>query len=233
MASPQTENGYTKVANELLEEIVNTSLLGSEFQVLFAIIRRTYGFNKKQDVVSLSQFQKDTGLSRPTIVKTLKNLMARKMVVKIYLPEAKIAFSINKDYDSWVVNTSKLVKGKWVTSKDVLTETSKDVLTHKRKKEIYTKEIATTSVAPFSLKEEIQKLEDSPRRDMQIIGYYLSERKPDIRSKQQLQTAIRRHLRAAKSLSPFDDDQIVKGFKRARDLTNGWTLETCEKILTK
>lgn len=140
MANPQKENGYTAIANEILEKLVNTSLLGSEFQVLFFIIRKTYGYQKKADIISLSQFQKGTGISRPTIVKTIKNLISRNMIVKIYLPEDKISFSINKDYDSWVVNTSKLVKGKWVTSKHILTETSKDVLTHKRNKE-NTKEI--------------------------------------------------------------------------------------------
>lgn len=135
MANPQKENGYTAIANEILERVVHTSLLGSEFQVILFVIRKTYGYQKKSDIISLTQFEKGTGLSRPTVVKTIKNLMSRKILVKIYLPDKKISFSFNKDYENWIVNTSKLVKGKWLTSKDVLTETSKDVLTHKRKKE--------------------------------------------------------------------------------------------------
>lgn len=146
MASPQKENGFTAIANEILENIVKTPLLGSEYQVLFFIIRKTYGYQKREDIISLSQFQKCTGLSRPTVVKTIKNLVSRRMIVKICLPGARISFRFNKDYEEWVVNTSKLVKGKWVTSKDVLTETSKDVLTHKRKKESNTKESTTQSV---------------------------------------------------------------------------------------
>jgi len=154
MASPQKENGFTAIANEILERLVNTPLLGAEFQVVWCIIRKTYGYQKKQDVISLSQFQKATGVSRPTIVKTLKNLQSRKMIVKICLPDEKIAFSFNKNYDEWVVNTSKLVKGKWVASKDVLTETSKHVLTHKRKKETNTKErgAETSSAIPQIIK---------------------------------------------------------------------------------
>ncbi len=135
MANPQKENGYTAIANEILERLVNTALLGSEFQVALFVIRKTYGYQKKSDIISLTQFEKGTGLSRPTVVKTIKNLMSRKILVKIYLPHKRISFSFNKDYENWVVNTSKLVKGKWLNSKDVLTETSKDVLTHKRKKE--------------------------------------------------------------------------------------------------
>lgn len=135
MASPQKENGYTAIANEILEQLVKVSLLGAEYQLLFLLLRKTYGYQKKEDIISLSQFQKGTGLSRPTVVKTLKNLIIRRMIVKICLPGARISFKFNKNYDEWVVNTSKLVKGRWVASKDVLTETSKHVLTHKRKKE--------------------------------------------------------------------------------------------------
>lgn len=143
MANPQKENGFTQIANEILENLVKIPLLGSEFQVLYFIIRKTYGFHKKSDQISLTQFEIGTGLSRPTVVKTLKNLMSRNMVVKIYLPDGNIGYTFIKDHEKWVVKTHLLVKGKWETSKDVLTsgskdvltETSKDVLTHKRKKE--------------------------------------------------------------------------------------------------
>ena len=136
MANPQKENGFTPIANEILEQLVRVSLLGSEYQVLFFIIRKTYGYHKKRDTISLTQFESGTGLSRPTVVKTLKNLMTRNMVVKIYLPDQQIGYSFVKDHEKWVVNAHLLVKDKWVTSKGTLTETSKGTLTHKRKKDI-------------------------------------------------------------------------------------------------
>lgn len=145
MASPQKENGFTPIANEILDKIVNTTLLGAEFQVLLFIIRKTYGYQKKSDRISLTQFEKGTGLSRPTVVKTIKNLMAKGLIVKICLPGGDMGYTFIKDHENWVVKTHLLVKGKWVTSKDVFTKTSKDVLTHKRKKEIYTKEIGEHS----------------------------------------------------------------------------------------
>lgn len=133
MANPQKENGYTAVANEILERLVKTPLLGSEFQVLFCIIRKTYGWGKKSDIISYTQFENHTGLSRPTISKTLKNLMARNMIVKVCLPDDSIEYTFIKDHEKWVVNTAKLVKNNSKTSKDRLTRTSKDRLTYKRK----------------------------------------------------------------------------------------------------
>jgi len=141
MANPQAENGHTKIANEILEQLVKTGLLGSELSVLLFIIRKTYGYQKKEDWISLTQFEKATNLSRPTVVKTLKNLVNRGLLVKT----AKLAYSFEKDHEKWVVKTAKLVKHNDVASKDRLTEIGKAVLTHKRKKEI-TKEITTNVV---------------------------------------------------------------------------------------
>ena len=86
----------------------------------------------------------------------------------------------------------------------------------------------------FNLKEEIKKLEESPRRDMQIIGYYLSEKGADLRSKEQLTIAIKRHIRPAGLLQVFEDDQIVRGFKQVKEfMPDSWTLESVVKILCK
>ena len=93
--------------------------------------------------------------------------------------------------------------------------------------------IATTSVAPWNLKESLKKLEDSPRRDMNIIGWYFEEKKPDFRSREQMYAGLKRHLRAAKDLCAFTDAQLIHGLKKARDSTPEYTLETILKMLTK
>ncbi len=136
MASPQAENGHTKIANEILEQLVKTGLLGSEWNIVIWVIRKTYGYQKKEDWISLTQFEKATNLSRPTVVKTLKNLVNRGLLVK----RDKLGYSFEKDYEKWVVNTAKLVKHNDPGSKDRLTEIGKHGLTHKRNKE-NTKEI--------------------------------------------------------------------------------------------
>lgn len=135
MANPQKENGFTPIAHEILESLVKACLLGSEYQVVFFVLRKTYGWNKKHDIISLTQFEKGTGLSRPTVVKTLKNVLIKNLLVKTLLPSGKYAFSLNKDYETWVVKAPLLVKSKGVYSKYALTETSKDALTYNRKKE--------------------------------------------------------------------------------------------------
>lgn len=94
--------------------------------------------------------------------------------------------------------------------------------------------IAAASAAEvFSFKDEIKKMEDHKRRDINIIGFYFEIKKPDIKNREQLHIAIKRHLRAANDLIPFTDSQLVAASKKAEKLTSEWTLETLVKILTK
>lgn len=134
MANPQKENGFTPIANEIIDNLVKLRITASEKDMLFFVIRKTYGYHKKEDRISLSQFEQGTLLSRPTVVKGLKNLLARKLLVK-----SGLLLRFNKDHESWVVNTPLLVKYENTTSKLTLTKNGKHTLTYKRKK-IMTKE---------------------------------------------------------------------------------------------
>jgi phage replication O-like protein O len=118
----QIENGeFTRIANEILEQLVKTPLLGSEYQVILFVIRKTYGFNKTVDFISLTQFELATGLSRPTITKTLKNLISKKILVKGGIPGKQgNAYKFNKYWNQWLVNPPQLVKDRGSTSKEKL-----------------------------------------------------------------------------------------------------------------
>jgi len=131
MANPQTENGFTKIANEILEELVKWRLPASEKDILFFVIRKTYGFNKKEDRISLTQFEKGTGLSRVTVVKALKNLIIRNILVK-----SGLLLSFNKDYNKWVVKSGILVKSENIFGKGGYTKNGKGGYTYKRKKKM-------------------------------------------------------------------------------------------------
>lgn len=154
MANPQKENGYVPIANELFEKIGEFDFLGSEFRVIICVLRKTYGFNKKEDYISLTQFELATKLSRPTIVSVLKNLVENNVLIR-----KGSVWKINKDWESWnkdeeftrikkhrisMFPTSKagLTSKHGLTSngKAGFTDTSKAGLTHKR--QLNTKDIS-------------------------------------------------------------------------------------------
>jgi tRNA A-37 threonylcarbamoyl transferase component Bud32 len=87
---------------------------------------------------------------------------------------------------------------------------------------------------PFNLKEEIKKLEESKRRDFNIIAFYIEKKKPDIRTKGQFVILLKRCLKSAKDLKEFDNDQITKSYRRVvKEYPEIWTIETLLKTIIK
>ena len=78
---PQLEDGYTRIANELIDAISAIRVPGEAMQIFWFILRKTYGFNKKFDAIALSQFLAATGLKKPNICRALKKLADLNMVV--------------------------------------------------------------------------------------------------------------------------------------------------------
>ncbi len=98
MANPQVENGFTKIANEILEALVKTKLTQSEWRVLFFIIRKTYGWHKKIDRLALSQIALGTGIARQNVFRTLQSLIRKNIVLR---PDNR-HIGFQKDYSKWM-----------------------------------------------------------------------------------------------------------------------------------
>jgi phage replication O-like protein O len=102
MASPQCENGFFKIANELAEALSKTRLAGQECQVLWAVMRKTYGYGKKHDRISCSQISGMTGLDRRRIQKIINDLHQKKILSVTNNGVRKpLTIGINKNYESW------------------------------------------------------------------------------------------------------------------------------------
>jgi phage replication O-like protein O len=71
---------FTQVPNELLDNIHLFS--GAEVRILVVICRQTFGWHKDKDKISLTQFEKKTGLSRPSINSNLKSLESQRVIKK-------------------------------------------------------------------------------------------------------------------------------------------------------
>jgi len=98
MASPQLENGYTRVANEILEALVKINLSSYESRVLWFVIRKTYGWHKKSDWIALSQIVDGTGIDKRNVWRTIKSLERRNLIVR---PGPR-HIGFQKDYNLWV-----------------------------------------------------------------------------------------------------------------------------------
>jgi phage replication O-like protein O len=71
---------YTQIPNVYFDEIM-TKLNGSENLVFLAIMRKTFGWQKKRDRISYSQLMEITGLAKSTVSDALKSLLEMKFIV--------------------------------------------------------------------------------------------------------------------------------------------------------
>lgn len=95
-------NGFTPVPNDLIEALAKIPWLSSyEYRVLLVIIRKTYGFNKNEDWISISQISKYTKIYMSHVCRTVKKLMNKNMILR----NRKLT-SIQKDCKQW--NSAKI-----------------------------------------------------------------------------------------------------------------------------
>lgn len=103
MASPQKENGYTTIANELLEAIYRRKFTASQLKILMFIMRFTYGFNRKTASLSNSFISNGTGIHEITVSKEINTLINDNVIELHKKPsfhDSRV-IGINKDYEGW------------------------------------------------------------------------------------------------------------------------------------
>lgn len=104
MASPQVEDGYTRIANELFEEVIKLHIPRNELLVLLAIVRRTYGYGKTEDAISYAQLARMTGLDRKSIIRAVQGLEARNIIIVSGRGRGRghvNVIAVQKDHERW------------------------------------------------------------------------------------------------------------------------------------
>ncbi len=112
MVNPQVENGFIKIAtgnseNDVLMALIKASLSGTEYQLILTILRKTWGFHKKKDWISLTQFEKITGKSRTIIWKSIKKLYNKRIIVKKKNKGKRSIYQFNKNFNEWKTLSNK------------------------------------------------------------------------------------------------------------------------------
>ncbi len=147
MSNPQVENGHIDIANDIAEKLSSYRLTGEEYQVLWVIWRKTWGWHKKKDWISLSQFESATHIKKPNIIRTIKKLLAKNIIIKednrIILEdnEYHIRYGFNKNFDSWKSLSKKITLSKKIIA--VIKEDKRSLSSKIPTKENYTKETIT------------------------------------------------------------------------------------------
>ncbi len=112
-ASPQAGDGFAQIANETLDALSHIRIPGEAMQVLIFIIRKTYGYHKKTDDISLSQFVLATGLGKVAVCKAIRKLLFINLITQKGKGFTK-TYQFQKDYLKWVPLPKKVTLPKKV-----------------------------------------------------------------------------------------------------------------------
>lgn len=98
--SPQLEDGYTRIANELMEAMGRFHFSSRQYSVLIVLLRKTYGYNKKSDDIGLSQLANMTGIDKANVSRTVRELESMHVIFRSSGQHGH-RLCVNKNHRSW------------------------------------------------------------------------------------------------------------------------------------
>jgi len=103
MAGPQLEDGYTRIANEILEQAAKHRFNGTQLRILLIVWRYTYGYKRKEAEFSLSFLAQAIGAARSQVDREVSALIERKVLEVVAGGAGRPRLlRFNKDAGSWV-----------------------------------------------------------------------------------------------------------------------------------
>ena len=91
------DNRYIIITNKFVEAMSRQYLRPNESKVVWFLIRKTWGWQKRADFISLRQFSKELGISKVIACQVLSRLKHRRIVNQL----ANKTYAIQTDVSLW------------------------------------------------------------------------------------------------------------------------------------
>ena len=82
-AMSNKDEGYTKMPNSLIDDLIMAQLSDKAFKCLMLIIRQTAGFNRASDKIATTQFQEQCGINKADKVYSSIKELEEKNLIKV------------------------------------------------------------------------------------------------------------------------------------------------------
>ncbi|MDX7657557.1 replication protein [Klebsiella pneumoniae] len=220
------DDGFTRIANELLEAVMHAGLSQHQLLVFMAVMRKTYGFNKKSDWVSNEQISMLTGIL-PHKCSAAKSALVKRGI----LTQTGRVIGINKAVSEWSSLPIKGTEKKPYLKKVTLPESGKKSLPESGNA-YYPNQVNTKDKHTKDNKDNINNPPKSPRAvsfdasAVQLPDWlsaeiwsswvaYRRDLKKPIKSQQTVTQAI--NLLDRCRLNGYSPDEIIN-----QSIANGW-----------
>ncbi|MFD5022252.1 replication protein [Paenibacillus sp. NPDC058367] len=108
MAGTELDVAYTRVANEILEQVAQRKFNATQLRIIMIIWRYTYGYRRKDHDFALTFLQQLTCLSASTVKREVGLLIKSKVII-VTQKETSVMprrLSFNKHYKQWTIQKS-------------------------------------------------------------------------------------------------------------------------------
>ncbi|HUW33214.1 MAG TPA: replication protein [Planctomycetota bacterium] len=103
MASPQCENGFLKLAHELVRVFIRARVSGRVKDAVLAVAERTWGYGLTDAVIPTATLASDMGMATNDARRVLGQAAALNMIVKVERGSSSAPrWRVNKDYETWL-----------------------------------------------------------------------------------------------------------------------------------
>lgn len=106
-SGPQLEDGFVRIANELFDAVLSKLSSYRHTKIVLAIIRKTYGYGKKEDDITISQLAEITGIHRNNVGTALKELEEMNVIQPVRAGRHGLMIGINKHHTGWTSDDVK------------------------------------------------------------------------------------------------------------------------------
>ena len=104
---PHLEDGYIRIANELFDAVLKKLTSYRHIKVVLAILRKTYGYQKKEDDITISQLAELTGIHRNNVGAAIKELEQMRVINPVRAGSHGLMIGVNKRHAEWVGEEAK------------------------------------------------------------------------------------------------------------------------------
>ncbi|MEQ8176651.1 MAG: replication protein, partial [Syntrophomonadaceae bacterium] len=78
------DDGFTRIANLILEALALVKLNATQIGICLFLLRRTYGWNRGEDAISLGDFAAACGTSKAYISRQLADLLQKNIIRRLF-----------------------------------------------------------------------------------------------------------------------------------------------------
>lgn len=228
----------------------------TELKVVLLVTRKTLGWfdpmtheRKEQDYISQSQFMEFTGKKSAAIAYAIQSCVERGWIIArdrqgnlCDAPEKRTRRKIwyqlgdiftNKISSSESEQDVNLVRISTLSGSESESNLVRKANSTKEKKETNTK--YCEQAREWNFQDTFKSMLESNQRHIHIIALYWKHKQYNPSNKEQYEGLLKRELRAAKNLTGFDDDALLKvmNYLNHQSFIGKWTLETVLKYINE